>query len=154
MMFLRAHGCKLTEHYTTANKFDADWGIQTMAPLFDSCGVPQPHNPSGKWKRTPDTALIELPSPRQNTWVNDLIQQLTAWQPDMGRSSQKTDLVMALWFTHIGFDKITRRKRDRQTHYSTPFTTQASRDRQTVIKLSEVRKERRSGVLSIHEGIA
>lgn len=82
-----------------------------MAPLFDSCGVPDEHNPSGKWKRTPDSALIELPNPRQNTWVNDLVQQLTIWQPSDMKRDDKTDLVMALWFTHISFDRQLQRGR-------------------------------------------
>jgi hypothetical protein len=45
--FLRARGCKLTEHYTTENKYDADFGIQTMAPLFLTCGEPTVQ----RWRR-------------------------------------------------------------------------------------------------------
>lgn len=142
VQFMRTRGARITEHYTTANKRDADWGIQTMAPLFESCGVPDENNPSGRWKRTPETALIELPSPRQNEWVNDLIQQLTIWQPDGMAQLAKTDLVMALWFTHIAFSRILQRSRKHQTHLNTPFMTPHARKRQQVISLSAIRAER------------
>jgi hypothetical protein len=49
--FLRSHGCKLTEHYTNENKYDSDFGIATMAPLFLSCGEPASNGGGGKWRR-------------------------------------------------------------------------------------------------------
>jgi hypothetical protein len=55
----------------------------------------------GKPCRGHEKRLIDLPSLRQNQWVNDLVQQLTIWQPENMAQKQKTDLVMALWFTHI-----------------------------------------------------
>jgi hypothetical protein len=140
--FCRARGCKITEHYTTANKYDSDWGVQTMAPLFESCGQPDPKNPSGKWARTPKSALIELPSTRQNEWVNDLVQQLITWMPEGMTRSLKSDLVMALWFTHIAFTKMLRRSRKRPTHLKTPFMTHSGRNRQQVIDLTAIRAEK------------
>jgi len=141
--FVRSRGCKITEHYTTANKFDADWGVQTMAPLFESCGRPDEKNKFGRWKRTPEKALIELPSPRQNDWVNDLIQQLTIWQPEGMAQKAKTDLVMALWFTHIAISRIIKRGQRKTTHLKSAFTTPAGRKRQTVINLAELRQAKR-----------
>jgi len=141
--FLRSRGCKLTPHMTTSNKFDADWGVQTMGPLFDTCGRPDSTNPSGRWKRTPEKALIELPSPRQNTWVNDLIQQLTTWQPSGMAQKVKTDLVMALWFGHIAFSRILQRSnRPKQTHLSSPFMSPNARSRQKVVSISAMRLQR------------
>jgi hypothetical protein len=140
--FLRTRGCKLTPHMTTANKFDADWGVQTMGPLFDTCGVVDEKNPSGKWRRTPKTALMELPSPRQNAWVNDFIQQLTTWQPSGMGQKVKTDLVMAFWFGSIAFSKILNRSKKRQTHLSTPFTSPQARSRQQVISISALRRQK------------
>lgn len=140
--FLRSRGTRLTEHNTNRNKYDEDYGVATMAPLFESCGKPDERNPSGKWKPTPETALIELPSPKQNDWVNDLIQQLTIWQPDGMTQGSKTDLVMALWFTHIAFSRILNRNRTRKTHFDSPFMSRQAKSRQKVISLSAMRAEK------------
>ena len=139
---LRSRGARIYEHYTTANKYDEDWGVQTMAPLFDSCGIPDPKSPSGRWKRTPEQALIELPCERQNEWVNDLIQQLTTWQPSGNAQKARFDLVMALWFTHIAFDKILRRSIKKQTHLDSPFMSAGARSRQQVVSLAAMRREK------------
>jgi len=142
--FLRARGCKLTKHYTTAKtKFDSDWGISSLGPLFDTCGVPDPSNPSGRWKRTPTKALVELPSPRQNAWVQDLIQQLTTWKPEgMTQKGEKTDLVMAYWFGSLAFSRILNRKKATQTHMSSPFMSVGAKGRQQVIDLVAMRREK------------
>jgi hypothetical protein len=144
--FARVRGAKITEHYTTNNKFDSDWGVQTMAPLFESCGEIDEKAPNGRWKRTPHKALIELPSPRQNQWVNDLIQQLTTWQPEGMAQKAKTDLVMALWFTHIAFARILKRGQKRTTHLKSAFLTPAARSRQTVVNLAELRAQKRQEI--------
>jgi hypothetical protein len=140
--FLQTRGCRLTEHYTTANKRDADWGIQTMSPLFNSCGRPQDGNAGGRWIRTPDTALIELPNPKQNPWASALINQLVIWQPEGMAQKAKTDLVMALWFTHIAFEKIMQRGRKKQTHLQSPFMSPGRQANQQVISLSALRREK------------
>jgi len=139
--FIRGRGCKITPHYTTANKFDDDWGVQTMAPLFDSCVIEDKQTPNG-WRKATSGQLMELPSTRQNQWVNDLIQQLTVWSPSGMAQKTKTDLVMALWFTHLAFSKILQRKQNRETHMRSPFLTPAARGRQQVINLAELRREK------------
>lgn len=145
--FCRRRGTKIHQHYTTANKFDSDWGIGTMAPLFDSCVEPDPHR-KGEWRKTPtDQRLIELPSTKQNAWVNDLIQQLTTWQPEGMTRGQLSDLVMALWFTHISFDAIIRRRRPRRSHMDSPFLTPAGRKRQQVINLADLRAAKQQDLL-------
>jgi hypothetical protein len=137
--YARSRGVKITPHFTTKNKFDADWGIETMGPLFDSCVKWDAEQK--RWLPT-RTGLIELPSTRQNPWVNQLVQQLTIWQPEGMAQKQKTDLVMALWFTHIAFMAQINRKTNRKTHFTTPFTTPSARGRQTVINLTALREER------------
>jgi hypothetical protein len=96
--YARSRGVKITPHHTTSNKFDEDWGVQTMGPLFDSCV--QWDDERKRWAPT-GKGLIELPSTRQNAWVAAIVQQLTIWQPEGMAQKQKTDLVMALWFTHL-----------------------------------------------------
>lgn len=131
--YLRERGCKLTEHYTTENKYDPDFGISAMAQLFMTAGEPPSNGGDGIWRRTPDTALIELPNERQNPWVGELINQMVIWQPSGMKQGSKTDLVMALWFTEIGVRRILDRGRNRPTHATNPFaSSRRLRDRQTI----------------------
>jgi hypothetical protein len=149
--FARARGCKITPNYTTANdKFDSDWGVQSMGPLFDSC-IQEDTDRPGRYKTiTGDRALVELPSGRQNTWVNDLVQQLTIWQPQGMAQKQKTDLVMALWFTHLAFmEQINRKRRKTATHLTSPFMTPNARGRQGVINLAELRAAKRAEEMAV-----
>lgn len=149
--YLRAQGCKLTGHYTTANKYDEDFGIATMGPLFDSCGVEDPSAPSGKWRRTPNTALIELPSPRQNDWVATFVQQLTTWQPSGLAQKHKTDMVMALWFCEIAFKRLLNRSAKKQHYRDSPFMTVAAHKSRKVISLSEIKRQRLEAGLGLEE---
>lgn len=135
--YARARGSRIREHQTTTNKFDSDWGISTMGPLFDSCV--EWDDERRLWKPT-RTGLIELPATRQNQWVNDLVQQLSVWQPEGMAQKQKTDLVMALWFTHLAIMDQLNRKRTGPSHMTNPFLTSASRKRQRVINLLEIRQ--------------
>jgi hypothetical protein len=137
--FLRAHSCRLTPHHTGSQKLDPDFGVMSMAPLFDSCGTPPKNGGMGKWHQTPETALIELPSPRQNAWVAELINQLVVWQPSGMKQLQKTDLVMALWFFHIGANKILGKGRKKVTHLHNPFAARGRLNERTTINLAEYR---------------
>lgn len=150
--YLRSRGCRLTEHTTGTNKFDSDFGIATMGPLFETCGEPDPKNPSGKWRRTPDRALIELPAKVQNDWVSDLVQQLIVWEPSGMAQKQKTDLVMALWFTEIAVKRVLNRGKKKQYYRESPFTTTAARRGRTVINLADIRRARQEAALTEETG--
>lgn len=138
--YARSRGAKIREHHTTDNKFDQDWGVSTMGPLFDSCV--RWNDERRRWEQS-GTGLIELPSTRQNQWVNELVQQLTIWQPAGMAQKQKTDMVMALWFTHIAFVDQLNRRRTVPTHMNTPFTTRGQLKRQKVISLKDLRAAKR-----------
>lgn len=138
--YARARGVKITPHNTNRNKFDSDWGVQTMGPLFDSCVEFDADRK--RWKPS-HKGLIDLPATRQNPWVNQLIQQLTIWQPEGMAQKAKTDLVMALWFTHIAFMAKLNRKKNIQTHMKSLFTTASARKRQGVVDLVALRNEKR-----------
>lgn len=138
--FLRGRGCKLTEHYTTDNKYDADYGIAAMAPLFLTCGEPPSNGGGGSWRRTPETALIELPSQRQNAWVAELINQYVIWQPSGMKQGAKTDLVMAAWFTEIAIQRMLGHGRTRQTHADNPFASRGRLKERQVIDLASYRE--------------
>lgn len=87
--FLSTRGCLLREHFTGANKWDADFGVASMSVLFEG------------WDR--NNNLIHLPSRSQDEGVKMLIEQLTTWEPlpPGVKTKKKTDLVMALWFAEI-----------------------------------------------------
>ncbi len=79
--FLGSRGTILKEHFTGANKNDADFGVASMSMLFDGA--------------LEDRGLIRLPSRSQQEGVKALVEQLTTWFP---QSKAKQDTVMALWF--------------------------------------------------------
>jgi hypothetical protein len=95
-MWLNARGVRLTQHYTGKNKFDVNFGVASMSPLF------------GTWQDMDDGShklisepLIELP--RVDTdGMRALVQQLTIWTPELDPKKTPCDMVMALWFFEIG----------------------------------------------------
>lgn len=91
-------GCRVRGHYTTSkNKFDADFGVASMAALFLSCGDA---DSAGRWHKRDGGGLIELPNIRISQVMGSLVSQLCTWVPDT--KNQVTDLVMALWFAEVG----------------------------------------------------
>lgn len=81
---LNARGCLISPHHTDSTKWDPDFGVASMATLFD--GWDSGHN------------MIRLPSQTQSEPVRNLIEQLCSWFPD---TKGLTDTVMALWFAEI-----------------------------------------------------
>lgn len=138
--FLRARGCRIRPHHTGTNKADPDFGVLSMGPLFLSCAE-KPEN--GKWRRTPERAMIDIPSQRNGfKAAGELVTQLITWVPKAPRT-QKTDLVMALWFLVIaareamGFGKGNLRP-----HTDNPWLTRRDSGQQKVINLAALREER------------
>jgi hypothetical protein len=111
--YMNARGVLLTPHMTTQyTKWDEDWGVTTLIPLFMSCVeqtseghlVPRPKKDESGLDN-PGAHLIELPSPRGNRGqghegTKALITQLKTWEPELSKHSP-TDCVMALWFAEI-----------------------------------------------------
>lgn len=148
--WLRTRGSRIEELYTTANKFDSDFGIQTMGPLFESCGHPTGERTA--WKRTPETALIELPNVRQNGWAANLVQQLTAWEPQGMAQKSKTDLVMALWFTHTYISRLLQKRRDKKQWSDNPFMSRGAQAQRQVVNLTEIRRQRQETMMGATGG--
>lgn len=140
--FLYGRGCKITPHWTqNTNKFDADFGVAAMGPLFLTCGHSQDGGRGGKWKRTPETALIELPNPKQNPWVAELISQLVVWEPQGMSQKQKTDLVMAMWFAEIATQKVLGFGKNRLNHVRNPFLSRARQAQRHVINIADYKED-------------
>lgn len=137
--FLQSRGSKLTAHFTNQRKVDPDYGVMSLAPLFESNGELPSHGGNGM-RKTQDKGLIELPDDRQSAWVSDLVKQLITWEPRGMSQVTKTDLVMALWFTDIAFKRILERSRDIGTHYANPFLSPARDKQRLVVNLAEYRE--------------
>jgi hypothetical protein len=82
--YLNARGCLISPHHTNSNKWDPDFGVASMALLFEG------------WRDGRN--LIRLPSQTRSEGVRALIEQLCSWFPE---TKGLTDTVMALWFAEI-----------------------------------------------------
>lgn len=139
--FLRSRGCKLTEHYTTGNKTDPDFGVMSMAPLFESTGRPMDQNIGNRYTRNGVTGdLIELPNDRNSGWCTELVKQLITWEPSGLAQSQKTDLVMALWFCEIACKRLLGIGRKVNSHMPNPFASRNSINSRQTVNLAEFRQ--------------
>lgn len=81
---LTARGCLVSAHHTDTKKWDPDFGVASMATLFQG------------WQDGRN--LIRLPSQTQSEPMRALIEELISWFPE---TKGLTDLVMALWFVEI-----------------------------------------------------
>jgi len=115
--FLGSRGTILKEHFTGANKNDADFGVASMSMLFDGAKE--------------DKGLIRLPSRSQNEGVKALVEQLVTWFP---QSKAKQDTVMALWFAETRARELVN---DIETvfHLSNDYQSPRDRNRQHTIDL-------------------
>lgn len=123
---LASHGVLLSEHVTGRNKWDAGFGVASMAPLFDF-------------------GLIELPSTGKSEPVKQLVEQLVTWSPE---TKAKTDMVMSLWFAEIRAREIcqaTSLQGGPTSHISNPFLSKRARARQMSINLNDTAASKRLG---------
>jgi hypothetical protein len=93
-------GVRFTEHYTGANKWDANYGVSSLAPLFGEYDKAW-DNPNGEW-RTITEPLFELPRSNNSDGLKALVHQLITWTPDLDPNKVPCDMVMALWFALVG----------------------------------------------------
>lgn len=97
--WFQSRGVRFTEHHTGKSKWDAAYGVSSMASLFGEYDKSW-DNPGGDWREiTPP--LIELPN-RTQDGIRALVHQLIIWTPDLDPAKIPCDLVMALWFAEIG----------------------------------------------------
>jgi hypothetical protein len=122
--YLTSKGATLKEHHTGNNKWDADFGVASLTTLF--------------YGHEDGNALIEFPSTHQSEGLKSLIEQLVTWYPDAPKS-QKTDCVMAFWFTELGCrDRLSAIQTYARTHNrGSLFHTKYDRSRQQIINLAD-----------------
>jgi len=116
--YLASRGVVLREHYTGGNKTDPDFGVASMAALFDS-------------------ELIELPSSHNSEGVKSLVEQLVIWAPGMAKK-QKQDLPMALWFAEtMAREMVDRRVVASRQHRNSRFVPRYAQRNQVVVNLED-----------------
>ena len=123
--YLSARGATLREHHTGQNKWDTDFGVASLTTLFHGY---QEGN-----------ALIEFPSTHASEGLKALIEQLVTWYPDAPKS-QKTDCVMALWFTELAVrDRINSANIYARNHNNASmFHTRYDKSQQMTVSLSDL----------------
>ena len=122
--YLSARGATLREHHTGQNKWDTDFGVASLTTLFSG------------WED--GTNLIEFPSSHQSEGIKALIEQLVTWYPDAPKS-QKTDCVMAFWFTELACrDRVVSATNYARNHSrNNMFHTRYDKSQQTTVSLAD-----------------
>ena len=81
--------------------------------------------------------LVELPSTAFSEAAKSLVEQLVTWYPGAAKS-QKTDIVMALWFTELACrDRVTALSGFQRSHLKNPFATRADIANRRTVSLWE-----------------
>lgn len=118
--YLASLGVRFSEHTTNKNKWDVDFGVASMAGLFDY-------------------GLIELPSTSKCEPVKQLIEQLITWSPE---TKGKTDMVMALWFAEIRAREVCKSApvegQGVGSYMPNRYLSKRGRQRQVVVNLNDL----------------
>ena len=107
--FCASKGAIIRPHFTGSNKHDTDFGVASLTTLFS--GYEDKHQ------------LIELPSTQGSEAMKSMVEQLVTWSPGAPKS-QKTDIVMALWFAELACrDRVQHNANYTRTHVKNSFAT-------------------------------
>lgn len=123
---ISSFGGRVVEHHTGANKWDAQFGVHSMAPLF--LGAMQ----------IPARPQILIPLNGTDKAVRAMIDQLITWDPES--KGNKTDIVMALWFAELGCRKAVEMG-TMQTHIPNKWASKNQLARRRVFTAEELRQE-------------
>jgi len=125
--FLAGTGAILREHFTGSNKHDVDFGVASLSVLFQG------------WQDK--NQLIDLPSTHSSEGTKALVEQLVTWHPAAPKT-QKTDCVMALWFTELGCrDRVQSWSSYGRSHVRNPFATRWDQSQRMVVDLNDVDRD-------------
>lgn len=117
--FLANKGVAMMEHYTGSNKIDPDFGVASVAPLFEE-------------------GMIELPSSHNSEGVKALIEQLITWMPGVKGKDLKMDLPMALWFAELKVRLIVEQHTMKSTsHFSSRYMPRYRKGKQYSLYLDD-----------------
>ena len=125
---LSSRGIRLVQHYTGANKMDAEFGVASMAGLFGSVDNQGKHMKNN---------LLELPR-ADNEHIKALIEQLITWSAG---TKNKQDGPMALWFAETQMrDYINQAGAYGGSFVKNPYATRAQIASRKVVNLEEYAK--------------
>jgi hypothetical protein len=128
-MHLASKGVQFKEHHTGNNKWDAGFGVASMATLFGTKQFDGKHHRDN---------LIHLPSDQTEN-IKALIEQLITWSPT---TKGKTDMVMALWFCEIRAREMLNYGKYQTHHLKNPFLSKYEQGKRTVVNLDELFAEK------------
>jgi hypothetical protein len=128
-MHLASKGVQFKEHHTGNNKWDAGFGVASMATLFGTKQFDNKHHRDN---------LIHLPSDQTEN-IKALIEQLITWSPT---TKGKTDMVMALWFCEIRAREMLNYGKYQTHHLKNPFLSKYEQSKRTVVNLDELFAEK------------
>ena len=140
-MWFASRGVRFTEHTTGRNKWDAAYGVSSMAPMFGEYDRAW-DTPRAEWREvTP--ALFELPRPMKDG-IKALIHQLVTWTPELDPSKIPCDMVMALWFADVGAREFLGHRTGGSGNVamlgrSNRFVSPRSQRKRTVVNLADLR---------------
>jgi hypothetical protein len=128
-MHLASKGVQFKEHHTGSNKWDAGFGVASMASLFGTKQFDGKHHRDN---------LIHLPSDQTEN-IKALIEQLITWSPT---TKGKTDMVMALWFCEIRAREMLNYGKYQTHHLKNPFLSKYEQNKRVVVNLDELFAEK------------
>jgi hypothetical protein len=125
---LATRGVLMKEHHTGQNKWDAGFGVASMATLFGTKQADGKHHRDN---------LIHLPSDQTEN-VKALIEQLITWTPT---TKGKTDMVMALWFCEIRAREMLNYGQYATHHMKNPFLSRREAGKRVVVNIDQLLAE-------------
>ena len=131
--WLAGYGVRLNSHHTGKNKWDTNFGVASMSPLFGTTR-------DGKHQ---DNNTIELASTDSSEGMKALVQQLITWKAD---TRGATDCVMALWFTVIRARELIQNGTRVTPYLNNRWATRAQMERRTSINLDDAFAEQWSEI--------
>lgn len=140
--WLATRGCVLKEHHTGVGKWDAEYGVASLAPLFGDVD-----RNTGKNILDP---IINLPATKRHEAAKRLVEQLVTWTPEAARKQRgtKTDIVMALWFAEIRAREIVGEGKSKAYFLkNSSYTTPQGRQARRVVNLDELYLAQRRQVI-------
>jgi hypothetical protein len=132
--FLSSRGIVFREHFTGNNKWDVDFGVASLAPLFGT---------TTNEKFVKGSNLIEIPSTEGSEGLKALVTQLITWKPD-ARKRQPTDTVMSLWFAEIVIREWLERGQNIQSFSNSRWHSRRQINNRYVVDLDEAYAEQQS----------
>lgn len=115
---------RVMPHTTGKNKWDEQWGVATMANLFQGWDM--------------GVNAIEFPNRKGHPGMQALVEQLVAWYPTPSAiKAPIQDTVMAFWFAEIRARELTDRAQEGSMHldWGTGWLSERDMEEQVVVNL-------------------